>query len=1303
MPLKKKIQKTTALFVVFFFLIQMFSPSLYARDTGYGDMHGGTAVGDTNPSWGSGTSGDGSVGGPAYTPIPADEGDPNQNSCSAGQPVSLLTGEETHTKSDLLIPGRGLNLEIIHTYKSRMNYNGRWGFGWFLSYDIKIRKLENNNLLLLDGKGRKDEYIKKDDAGNYDSPRGFEDSLKENTDGSYTRTLKNGITYLFDVNGCLQSITDRNGNALRFDYDPQGKLPISGKSAFFVSQDTGVIAYDYKLSKITDTAGREIFFSYNADGRLTKITDPANREIVYEYDSMNNLIRAYEPAEPSTSLAARDFYTYAYDENHNLISVTDPNGIKYLENVYNDQDRVEQQTYNGETSVFSYNTANRTATMTRQDGSMMYYELNQCCGNPTKVVRDAGEGRLNLTRTYTYDDNMNMISETDPRGYKTYYEYDSKGNITKITDAQSGITRFEYEDQFNQVTKITDALGRITSFAYDNRGNLIRITDALNYQTNFTYDAANGDLLSIINADGKTTRFAYDSHGYMSSVTDALDQTVRMDYDILGNLISLTDQKNQASEFSYDIENQLVQIKDTLGNISSFAYDKKGNRISATDALNHTTAFAYDAYNRIKSITNALNQATVFDYDISGNLKSLTDAEGNITTYEYDTWNRLIRETDALNQATEYAYDANGNLLNITDAKGNITTYEYDSLNRLSKTAYPDTSYESYTYNKVGSLLSKRKRSGDTLTYSYDALNRLINIRYPDATQVSYTYDKLGRMVTANSSRAIQYAYDALNRVTQVTQDGRTVRYEYDAAGNRSRLLYPDNSYISYAYDALNRLDQIKNAAGQILADYTYDAAGRRTQADFFNGTQAVYTYNSVNMLNNLNNKVKTTQAVISAFAYAYDKAGNRTSMTTAQGIHAYTYDKIYQLTRADYPAAYAFADTDYYFDAVANRTAAGGITYTANALNQYSKIGNISHTYDGNGNLSGDGSNTYTYDYENRMMQAKKGTDTVTFAYDAFGRRAKKSSSAGTVFYIYDGDQVIAEYNASGVLLRKFVYGTGIDEPVLMESSGAQYYYHFDGLGSVREISNAAGAVVEKYDYDVYGKMRIRDGGNNVLEKSAVGNPYSFTGRRYDAETGLYHYRARAYSAELGRFLQVDPVGYMDSMNLYAYVLNNPVNYVDFTGKRDSKPPSFFKIKLNPFFEECLQIDNTKKPTSAEDNFNDFQSQLIEAKLYPNKKPFYLKLLETIAKEFRKQDGQDINRCEVVANTIQSLTMDAIGAPVGIPGPVVEAGLERIVNSPKTKELYKKIQNKAQEKIVKPYENWLSDDFFKGVFNNIP
>jgi RHS repeat-associated protein len=171
----------------------------------------------------------------------------------------------------------------------------------------------------------------------------------------------------------------------------------------------------------------------------------------------------------------------------------------------------------------------------------------------------------------------------------------------------------------------------------------------------------------------------------------------------------------------------------------------------------------------------------------------------------------------------------------------------------------------------------------------------------------------------------------------------------------------------------------------------------------------------------------------------------------------------------------------------------------------------------------------------------------TIAYTYDANGRRIEKKVDGTTqVKYVYDGDQIVAEYNNAGTLLRKYIHGAGIDQPICMiEASGSYagtFYYHFDALGSVVGLTNSAGNMVELYEYSIYGQVAASDENHP--------NRFMFSGREFDMDTGLYYYRARHYHPEIGRFLQVDRVGYRAGLNLYRYCENNPWNMTDAYGR---------------------------------------------------------------------------------------------------------------------------------------------------------
>jgi RHS repeat-associated protein len=206
--------------------------------------------------------------------------------------------------------------------------------------------------------------------------------------------------------------------------------------------------------------------------------------------------------------------------------------------------------------------------------------------------------------------------------------------------------------------------------------------------------------------------------------------------------------------------------------------------------------------------------------------------------------------------------------------------------------------------------------------------------------------------------------------------------------------------------------------------------------------------------------------------------------------------------------------------------------------------------SYDENGNTAsktdGGGTTNYTWDYENRLASVALpgGGGTVNFTYDPFGRRIRKASPAGTAIFVYDGDNVIEELDGSGNLLANYTQGLGNDEPLAMDRSGVTSYYHADGLGSTTSITNSSGALAGAYTFDSFGKLTASTG--------TITNPFRYTGREFDSETGLYYYRARYYDPTMGRFISEDPIRWRGGdVDFYVYAFNNPVILGDPFGLR--------------------------------------------------------------------------------------------------------------------------------------------------------
>ena len=475
--------------------------------------------------------------------------------------------------------------------------------------------------------------------------------------------------------------------------------------------------------------------------------------------------------------------------------------------------------------------------------------------------------------------------------------------------------------------------------------------------------------------------------------------------------------------------------------------------------------------------------------------------------------------------------------------------------------AYPDSTREASVYNAIGNMTQYTTRAGQIRTGTFDVRNREIQTTWSDITpSITRTFDTAGRLLTlVNSASAISFGYDAANQLASETttlpgQPARTVGYTYDTDGNRTTITTPAGSVINYTYTGRNQVGSITADGGPALATYAYDLAGNRTGRTLENNTATAYQYDAANRFLGI---IHTSGSnVLASETYTLNTVGDRTSRAEKTGTSAalkdtYIYDAIDQLTSVGYASK---RTVSYAYDSVGNRTTVtdNGVTasYAVNALNQYTQAGSAAPGYDRNGNLTSMSGKSFGYDAQNRLVSASNLGVSATLTYDARNRCVSRTINGVTTYLYYDGWDLIEERNASGNVGSQYIHGVTTDEMLAKIEGTTALYYHQDGLASTVALSDATGTTVEHYTYDVFGTPTIRNASNTIITASAHGNRFLYTGREWIAELGLYDYRNRVYSTDLGRFLQTDPIRFDGrDANIYRYVRNNPVNKVDPTG----------------------------------------------------------------------------------------------------------------------------------------------------------
>ncbi len=1064
--------------------------------------HGGTiesAVGEADDLAGAGA-------------VPGSE-DPPGARFADRDPVDVVTGAVLLSATDVTLPGV-LPLVLERSHRSSLRI-GRWlGRSWASTFDQRLL-VTADRVTGLFADGRVLSWPRPGEAGGQpvQPADGVTWPLRHRADGSYTVTdPRRGLTWRFaaragypaggpgqDAELPLVALTDRAGHEIAYSYDAAGQPASVTHSGGYRVQ---VTMADGRVARLALT-GRPgtgdlplVSFAYDGDGNLAGVTNSSGRPLAYRYDPAGRLAGWTD--------RNRHSYRYAYDEFGRCI-------------------RAAGSALSG---TFSYQPG--MTRMTSQSGAVTSYAVT--ADAQVAAVTDP----LGGTTSWERDARGRVTTRVDPLGRITRYAYDGEGNLIAVTRPDGSQAVARYADGL--LAELTEPGGASWRQQHDARGQRTALTGPDGAVTRFGYDAG-GHLASVTDPAGAVTRVACDPAGLPLTVTSPAGARTGYRRDPLGRVTEVTAPDGAVTRLSWTLEGRLAARVLPDGSTERWDYDGEGNLTAARTAAGAVTAYGYGPFDRLTAMTGPDGTRTEFAYDDELRLTSVLHA-GLAWRYEYDPAGRLTAETDYNAATTRYSYDAAGQLASRVNAAGQQVTFRYDELGRLTG----------------------QDAAGVVTTFGYDPAGRLVAARNPDA-DLRFTLDPVGR-VTAETcnGRTVTTAYDQAGRVIRqatpsgaeagweygpdgqpsaLTTGGHQVRFGYDPAGRETRRELPGGATLGQEWDQLGRLTR------QLLTG----SPGARPEGPAIGGQllqQRAYRYQPDGLLTGLDDLLSGSRSI------GLDQAGRVTAVTGPDWAEQYAYDQAGNLAAASWPAA-PFGALD--GEAQGRREVTGSlVTRAGNVRYRHDRLGRVVQRQRIRISRKPD-TWYYTWDADDRLASVTTPDGTTwRYRYDPLGRRVAKERVAadGTVTartdFSWDGpvlaEQAEAGAGAPAPDVVSWTYRPGTFTPLTQAERAPQdeidqrfYAIVTDLVGTPAELAASDGTLAGYRVQTLWGGTAWASGGART--------PLRFPGQYEDDETGLYYNHQRYYDPVSGAYLTPDPLGLAPAPNPHAYV-PNPLAFID-------------------------------------------------------------------------------------------------------------------------------------------------------------